>query len=155
MSTDCQAVTSNNPNHRQTRKRSPTWRAFRGDLSVQNGKHMSKSRYRPEHMRMLNDKRWLETKRVVWDRAQGLCEWCKRDGYIVAGVDCHHIIPFESAKTQAEMERLCYDADHNVVLLCVACHQRAHKELMSKTKAKVKERRAQAFERWKDKMKGE
>ena len=114
-----------------------------------------KTRYRPEHMRMLNDKRWIETKRVVWQRAEGLCEWCKRDGYIVPGVDCHHIIPFESAKTQAEMERLCYDADHNVVLLCVACHQRAHKELMSKTKAKVKERRAQAFERWKSRLQGD
>jgi 5-methylcytosine-specific restriction endonuclease McrA len=104
-------------------------------------------------MRMLNDKRWIETKRVVWQRAEGLCEWCKRDGYIVAGVDCHHIIPFESAKTQAEMERLCYDPN-NCVLLCIPCHQRVHVELMSKTKEKVKERRAQAFERWKDKLKG-
>ena len=120
-----------------------------------------KTRYRPEHMKMLNDKRWRETKQIVWQRAKGLCEWCIRDGkaagvpegWIRAGVDCHHIIPFESAKTQAEMERLCYDADHNVVLLCVACHQRAHKELMSKTKAKVKERRAQTFERWKDRFK--
>ena len=137
------------------------------DPLAMNGK--KKTRYRPEHMRMLNDRRWLDTKRVVWQRAGALCEWCKRDGqeygrkigdeelarigWIRAGVDCHHIIPFESAKTQAEMERLCYDADHNVVLLCVACHQRAHKELMSKTKAKVKERRAQAFERWKDRFK--
>ena len=114
-----------------------------------------KTRYRPEHMRMLNDRRWMDTKRVVWQRAGALCEWCKRDGYIRAGVDCHHIIPFESAKTTAEMERLCYDADHNVVLLCIPCHQRTHKELMSKTKAKVKERREQRFSRWVDKMKGD
>ena len=119
-----------------------------------NGKRMSKSRYRPEHMRMLNDKRWLQTKRVVWERAQGLCEWCKRDGYIVAGVDCHHIIPFESAKTQAEMERLCYDPN-NCVLLCIPCHVRVHQELGSKTKAKVKARRSQAFERWKSRLKGD
>ena len=108
-----------------------------------------KTRYRPEHMRMLNDRRWLDTKRVVWQRAGALCEWCKRDGYIVAGVDCHHLVPFESAKTIAEAERLCYDPN-NCVLLCIACHQRAHKELMSKTKEKVKERREQRFERWKD-----
>jgi hypothetical protein len=38
------------------------------------------------------------------------------------------------------------------VLLCIPCHQRAHKELMSKTKAKVKERREQRFERWKDRF---
>ena len=103
-------------------------------------------------MRMLNDKRWKETKRIVWQRAQGLCEWCKRDGYIVPGVDCHHIIPFESAKTQAEMERLCYDPN-NCVLLCIPCHVRVHQELGSKTKAKVKARRSQAFERWKDAIK--
>ena len=118
-------------------------------------------------MKMLNDKRWPETKRVVWKRAGGLCEWCRRDGqeygrktgnarlaqtgWIRPGVDCHHIIPFESAKTQAEMERLCYDPN-NCVLLCIHHHQQAHVELMSKTKEKVKERRAQAFERWKDKM---
>ena len=102
---------------------------------------------------MLNDKRWKETKRIVWERAQGLCEWCKRDGYIVPGVDCHHIIPFESAKTQAEMERLCYDAN-NCVLLCISCHVKAHVELRSKTKVKVKERRQQNFERWKDRMQG-
>ena len=114
---------------------------------------MSKSRYRPEHMRMLNDKRWKETKAIVWQRAQGLCEWCKRDGYVAPGVDCHHIIPFESAKTQAEMERLCYDPN-NCVLLCIPCHVRVHQELGSKTKAKVKARRSQAFERWKDNLKG-
>ena len=121
---------------------------------------MSKSRYRPEHQRMLNDKRWMETKRVVWARAEGLCEWCKRDGiaergvpYITPGVDCHHIVPFESAKTQAEMERLCYDPN-NCVLLCIPCHQRVHQELGSKTKAKVKERRQQGFERWKSRLQG-
>ena len=112
-----------------------------------------KTRYRPEHMRMLNDRRWLDTKRVVWQRAGALCEWCKRDGYIRAGVDCHHIIPFESAKTQAEMERLCYDPN-NCVLLCIPCHQRAHKELGSKKKEAVQARRAERFSRWVDKMKG-
>lgn len=110
-----------------------------------------KTRYRPEHMRMLNDRRWLETKRVVWHRAGALCEWCKRDGYIRAGVDCHHIIPFESAKTQAEMERLCYDPN-NCVLLCIPCHQRAHKEMMSHKKEAVQARRAERFERWKDRF---
>ena len=138
--------------HQQTLRPSRHWRSKASDHMDMNGKSMGKSRYRPEHMRMLNDRRWPETKKVVWQRAEGLCEWCKRDGYIVPGVDCHHIIPFESAKTQAEMERLCYDPN-NCVLLCIPCHQRVHQELMSKTKEKVKERRAQAFERWKDKLK--
>jgi 5-methylcytosine-specific restriction endonuclease McrA len=112
-------------------------------------------------MRMLNDKRWKETKRIVWERANGLCEWCIRDGksagvdggWIRAGVDCHHLVPFESARTTADAERLCYDAN-NVVLLCVTCHVKAHKELRSKSKEAVKARREQRFERWIDKMKG-
>lgn len=120
---------------------------------------MSKSKYRPEHMRMLNDRRWRETKAVVWRRAQGMCEWCVRDGqaagipegWLRAGVDCHHIIPFESAKTQAEMERLCYDPN-NCVLLCIPCHVKAHQELRSKTKVISKERREQSFARWKDRL---
>lgn len=110
-------------------------------------------------MRMLNDRRWRETKAVVWRRAQGMCEWCVRDGqaagipegWLRAGVDCHHIIPFESAKTQAEMERLCYDPN-NCVLLCIPCHVKAHQELRSKTKVISKERREQSFARWKDRL---
>ena len=105
-------------------------------------------------MKMLNDKRWMETKREVWQRADGMCEWCQRDGYSTPGVDCHHIIPFESAKTQAEMERLCYDATGNVVLLCIPCHVKAHKELGSKKKEAVKARRNEAFERWKSRLTG-
>ena len=98
---------------------------------------------------MLNDHRWLDTKRVVWQRAGALCEWCKRDGYIRAGVDCHHIIPFESAKTQAEMERLFFSPD-NITLVCKDCHAKIHRELGSKKKEAVQARRAERFERWKD-----
>ena len=128
---------------------------------------MSRSRYRPEHMKMLNDKRWAATKAIVDARAKGLCEWCVRDGkeygrkignerlartgWRRKGIDHHHLIPFESAKTQAEMERLCYDPN-NCVLLCVEHHTKAHIELMSKTKEKVKERSEQSFQRWKDRL---
>ena len=119
-------------------------------------------------MRMLNDKRWAETKAIVDIRAGGECEWCKRDGqeygrrignadlakrgWIRPGKDHHHIIPFESAKTKEEMERLCYDPN-NVVLLCISCHTKVHTKLGSKTKPKVKERRKQNFDRWKDHIK--
>ena len=110
-----------------------------------------KTRYRPEHMRMLNDRRWLETKRIVWARAGGLCEWCKRDGYITAGKDCHHIVPFESAKTIDEAERLCYDPN-NVVLLCVEHHRAEHNQKGYHKKENVKARKDQAFERWKQRQ---
>ena len=129
------------------------WRSIATSDHIHMNGNMGKSRYRPEHMRMLNDKRWMETKRIVWERAGGLCEWCKRDGYVRCGVDCHHLIPFESAKTQAEMERLCYDAN-NCVLLCVEHHRTCHNQKGYHKKENVKARRIQSFERWKDRMKG-
>ena len=98
-------------------------------------------------MRMLNDKRWLQTKRVVWDRAQGLCEWCKRDGYITAGKDCHHIVPVETATTPQEMERLCFDVN-NVRLLCIACHSAIHKGMGKGTRKLAIERAKQRQDRW-------
>lgn len=109
---------------------------------------------------MFNDKRWPAIKAVVWERDGARCQICKRegiengidDGYITAGFACHHILPFESAKSQAEMERLFFDPN-NIILVCKTCHARLHKELRSHTKAKVKERRVQAFERWKSKLK--
>ena len=123
---------------------------------------MSAKRYRPEHMRLLNDRRWKETKAIVWQRAKGLCEWCIRDGiaagveggWIRPGVDCHHLVPFESAKTMQEAERLCYDPN-NCVLLCVEHHRAEHNQKGYHTKEHVQARRAERFERWKEKMSGQ
>lgn len=87
------------------------------------------------YQKLLNSKRWMKVKRQVWQRAEGLCERCKRDGiaergvpYITPGVDCHHKIPVESAKTEQEMERLAYDVN-NIELLCIPCHIKTHKEM--------------------------
>ena len=116
---------------------------------------MSKSRYRPEHMRMLNDRRWAETKAIVDARSKGLCEWCAKTKLpsglpmAIPGKDHHHLIPFESAKTIQEAERLCYDPN-NVVLLCVEHHRNCHNQKGYHKKPNVKARREQAFERWKD-----
>ena len=80
---------------------------------------MSRSK---RYQKLLNSKRWAEVKRIVWKRAGGLCERCRRegiaagvlpDGYITPGVDCHHKIPVESANPDipGEMERLAYNPD--------------------------------------------
>lgn len=114
---------------------------------------------RPEHQRMLNSKRWQEVRRQVWLRAGGLCEQCKAEGiaagvpggYVTPGKDCHHVVPFESAKTIREAEQLCYDVN-NVRLLCIPCHIAVHKEMGKNTKQNILERQAQAFERWKDRI---
>ena len=108
------------------------------------------------YQRLLNSKRWAEVKRIVWQRAGGLCERCKRDGiaergvpYITPGVDCHHKIPVESANPDdpQAMERLAYDVG-NIELLCIPCHIKTHQEMRSHTKEKVKENKARARRRF-------
>ena len=99
------------------------------------------------YQRLLNSKRWLEVKRIVWLRSKGLCERCREEGHIRSGVDCHHIVPVESAKTEHDMERLCYDAN-NIRLLCVPCHIKTHQEMRSATRESHKETEANRLERW-------
>ena len=105
------------------------------------------------YQKLLNSREWGEVKRMVWQRAGGLCERCKREGiaergvpYITPGVDCHHIKPVESAKTEEEMKRLAYDPS-NIELLCIPCHIKTHQEMYSHTKEKVAENKARARER--------
>ncbi len=115
---------------------------------------MSWKRFRPEHDKMFNDKRWPAIKAFVWQRDGGLCRICKREGiengvdggYIKSGFACHHVIPFESAKTQAEMERLFFDVN-NIILVCKDCHAKIHREMKSHTKEKVMENKARGAER--------
>ena len=84
----------------------------------------------PRYQKLLNSPRWAEVKRIVWQRTNGLCERCRDEGFITPGVDCHHIVPVETGRTEQEMERLAYDVS-NVRLLCVACHIKTHQEMHS------------------------
>ena len=99
------------------------------------------------YQKLLNSPRWGEVKRIVWARAEGLCERCRREGYITAGVDCHHKVPVESAKTEEHMRKLAYDVS-NIELLCIQCHIKTHQEMRSHTKEKVKENKARARRRF-------
>ena len=101
------------------------------------------------YQKLLNSKRWAEVKRIVWQRAGGLCERCRREGLIRAGVDCHHKIPVESANPDdpQAMERLAYDVS-NIELLCIPCHIKTHQEMRSHTKEKVKENKSRARRRF-------
>ena len=98
------------------------------------------------YQKLLNSKRWTEVKRFVWQRADGLCERCRREGLIRAGVDCHHKTPVESAKTEQEMERLAYDVN-NIELLCIPCHIKTHQEMRSHKADKVAENKRRGAER--------
>ena len=99
------------------------------------------------YQRLLNSKRWQEVKRIVWQRTNGLCEECLKQGIVRAGVDCHHIVPVETATTPQEMERLCFDVN-NVRLLCIACHSAIHKGMGKGTRKLAIERAKQRQDRW-------
>ena len=105
----------------------------------------------PRYQRLLNSRRWWEVKRIVWQRAGGLCEDCRAQGYVVPGVDCHHIVPVESATSPQAMERLAYDPN-NCRLLCIPCHIKAHKEMRSHDTAELKANRQRRLDRWADQM---
>ena len=99
------------------------------------------------YQRLLNSKRWQEVKRIVWQRTNGLCEECMKHGIVRAGVDCHHIVPVETATTPQEMERLCFDIN-NLRLLCIACHSAIHKGMGKGTRKLAIERAKQRQDRW-------
>lgn len=102
------------------------------------------------YQRLLNDRRWWGpggVKVQVWRRAGGLCEQCKKEGFIRAGVDVHHIRPVETGRTIQEMEQLCYDVG-NCQLLCIECHIKVHQEMRTHTKEKVRENKARARQRF-------
>ena len=99
------------------------------------------------YQRLQNSKRGQEVKRIVWQRTNGLCEECMKQGIVRAGVDCHHIVPVETATTPQEMERLCFDVN-NVRLLCIACHSAIHKGMGKGTRKLAIERAKQRQDRW-------
>lgn len=101
------------------------------------------------YQRLLNSPRWVEVKRIVWKRAEGLCERCRREGYITPGVDCHHKVSVESANPDnpQAMRRLAYDVN-NIELLCIPCHIKTHQEMHSHRKEKVKENKERARRRF-------
>ena len=147
----------NEPNRSGSRPRKPSssWKPYPGDRMEIRGKSMSWKRFRPEHDKMFKDKRWPAIKAFVWQRDGGLCRVCKRegieagvdDGYIKSGFACHHVIPFESAKSKAEMERLFVDVN-NIILVCKDCHAMIHREMGSHKKESVSERKAQRRSRF-------
>ena len=101
----------------------------------------------PRYQRLLNDKQWKMLRAEVFRRAGGLCEQCKKEGFIRAGVDVHHIRPVETGRTIQEMEQLCYDVG-NCQLLCIECHIKVHQEMRTHTKEKVRENKARARQRF-------
>lgn len=61
----------------------------------------------------------------------------------------HHRTECETARTEQEMEQLMF-APANLQALCYECHAEIHRTRRSHSPAAVRQRRAQALERWKE-----
>ena len=101
-----------------------------------------------DYQHLLNSRRWAETRQKVWERAKGLCEECREQGIITPGVDCHHIVPVETAHNLQEMKALCFDTA-NIRLLCIPHHIEVHTKERSHSKEAHRQREDDRLERWK------
>lgn len=104
---------------------------------------MSRNR---KYQSLLNSKRW-KILRQQYLRDHPLCERCLREGFNTAAVDIHHKTPCESAQSDTEMERLCYDRN-NLEALCIPCHIKTHQEMRSHTKEAHKQRQDDRLQQW-------
>ncbi len=103
-------------------------------------------RHRAYYTKLINSRRWRETRRMVMLRDRGLCVDCAAEGRATVAVEVHHVRPVEWEHTSSAMERLMFDPS-NLVCLCHACHRRRHRELMSGDRARQRERERERTER--------
>lgn len=75
---------------------------------------------------------WEKVRRVVIERAKGLCEKCQREGRVTAGKEVDHVVSKAKAKamgwSQAKM-----DHPRNLQFLCTPCHERKTTEETGRT----------------------
>lgn len=103
-----------------------------------------------QYTKLMNAAKWREI-RNAYLLEHPLCERCKAQGFIVSARCVHHIVPVESGKTMAEMERLAYNPA-NLKALCLKCHSEIHAADKSHTKAMVAKRNDERLAVWRDRM---
>ena len=78
--------------------------------------------YHEIYNRFYNSPEWKHLRAYVFNRANGICEECKRNGIIKAGKEVHHKKPLD------KWWELRLDAD-NCELLCADCHNQKHERV--------------------------
>lgn len=68
-------------------------------------------------------KQWQATREAYSTSQKHLCENCREQGILTAGVIVHHIKPISRANINRPEITLNFD---NLRLLCRACHEKAH-----------------------------
>lgn len=82
-----------------------------------------------KYAKLLNSKEWQELRMWKIRECGGLCERCKKEGYITAAKIVHHIVPVESVEEE-RMAEVCFNKN-NLMLLCRDCHHKVHEEMHS------------------------
>ena len=100
------------------------------------------------YRQLLNSALWRDV-RAEQIRRQPLCEQCKSAGRVVAAECVHHIVPVETAKTDADMVRLCFSYG-NLQSLCRECHHALHHAERYNSRAAHRQREAERLARWKE-----
>lgn len=100
------------------------------------------------YVRLMNSREWHELRTQVI-REHPICQRCESVGHITASRCVHHVIPIESARTEAEARDRCLSRN-NCIALCFQCHADIHKAERSHTKAVIAERTQQRLSTWAD-----
>ena len=69
---------------------------------------------------------WQRVRKLVLDRAHGLCEKCLERGVVRPADVVHHVVPLSPENAGDPSISLNQD---NLVALCDDCHTRVHKKL--------------------------
>jgi len=67
------------------------------------------------------DKRWRRIRNLKF-KNDPLCERCLENNRVHATEEIHHIIPFQTGKTEEEVQFLAFNYD-NLQSLCIDCHK--------------------------------
>ncbi|WP_315170176.1 HNH endonuclease signature motif containing protein [Alloprevotella tannerae] len=102
------------------------------------------------YKRLIQDKRWMRLRRAKLSETP-LCERCTKEGRVRAATEVHHVVPIESAISEAEKTRLAYDFS-NLQSLCRECHTKTHTEMGSRNRDFWKKRKAQQLVDFEDKF---
>lgn len=82
-----------------------------------------------QYVALINTRRWRLVRSLTLSR-EPLCRRCREQGRVTAARQVHHIIPLESIKDPARMERLAYSAG-NLMPVCEECHRAIHQAMKS------------------------
>lgn len=78
--------------------------------------------YKKKYAAFYNSVEWRALRNLKFAEANGLCEFCIKNGKITAGKEIHHLEPIDKSWGRR------YDIN-NLACLCSDCHNKAHSRI--------------------------